>query len=75
MTSPMITFKGNSVNDDHYHPSVGGNGGDGTRRNDQPEGREQSACRFISLTGSESVRGRCVSDGGQITVVKTAIIM
>lgn len=75
MTSLTITFKVNTVNDDHYQPSVGGNSTEGMRRNDLPKAREQSAYRFISLTGSESVRGHCVSDAGQTTVVKTVIGM
>lgn len=38
-------------------------------------GNQQSAYRFMSLKGSENVKGHCVSDGGQITAVKTAILM
>lgn len=51
----------------------------GARRNGRAEGgglREggQSAYRFIRPE-SENVKGQCVSDGGQITAVKTAVLM
>lgn len=48
------------------------------RRNGRPEGgggEEQSAYRFLRPKGRENVRGHCLSDGGQITVVKTPILM